>query len=274
MFGLVKLVLLVLLVSTLPRHLGIYVSWMLPALLAVPLVNALIFGRLVPRHTLLTKDFQPPSNRQIGRFLAGDYSGALCLLATGSLIPVVVAARTDAAQNAYFFVAWVIAGIVDMIGINMGMSLTVEGAFDPASLAVTCRRALRKMASILLPCALLLALFAPVWLRLFGPSYATHGAPVLVLLAVATLPRAVTELYLGALRAQSRTLLIAVIQSARGVLMLGLALLLTGVLGTVGAGVAVAVGQGAIAVVTGVGLWRVLTGRRIPEGSIARERRN
>ena len=34
-----------------PHHLGIYVSWMLPVRVAVPLINMLIFGRLVPSHT-------------------------------------------------------------------------------------------------------------------------------------------------------------------------------------------------------------------------------
>jgi len=261
-FGFVKIILLVLLVTAVPRHLGIYVSWMVPAVLAVPLINMLIFRRLVPRHTLLTSDFQPPSNRQIGRFLAGDYSGALCLLATGSLVPVLVAARIDARQTAYFYVAWVISGMIDMIGINMGMSLTVEGAFDAAALAVNCRKALRKMVSMLLPCAALLALFAPVWLRLFGSAYATHGTTVLELLAIATVPRAVTELYLGALRAQSRTFLVAIVQAARGVLVLGLTLALTGAIGTTGAGVALVVSQAAIALLISVGLWRVLTGDR------------
>ena len=95
LFGVVKLLLLIALVAALPFHLGIYVSWMVPAVVALPLINVLIFSHLVPRHTLLTRDFQPASNRQIGRFLAGDYSGALCMLATGSLIPVVVAARAS-----------------------------------------------------------------------------------------------------------------------------------------------------------------------------------
>ncbi|HTZ07621.1 MAG TPA: hypothetical protein VMB72_01035 [Acidimicrobiales bacterium] len=261
-FGVVKLVLLVLLVTRLPHHLGIYVSWMVPAVLALPLVNALIYRRLVPEHALRTTTADPPTNRQIGRFLAGDYSGALCLLATGSLIPVIVAARTGARQTAYFYVAWVIVGIVDMIGINMGMSLTVEGAHDVGALAANCRRALGKMAVLLLPCAFLLGLLAPWWLALFGPAYARHGTEVLELLAVATLARAVTELYLGALRAQSRTTLVALVQSGRGVLILVLALALTGGLGTVGAAVAVLAGQGTVALATGVGLWRlVATGR-------------
>ena len=270
-FGVVKIVLLVLLVAALPSHLGIYVSWMIPAIVAIPLVNALIFGHLVPRHTQLTRDFQPASNRQIGRFIAGDYSGALCMLATGSLIPVVVAARVDAQQTAYFYVAWVIAAIIDMVGISMGMSLTVEGAFDSAALAVNCRKALRKMAMIVLPCAAVLALFAPFWLSLFGPAYAAHGAPVLELLAVATVFRAPAELYLGALRAQSRTSLVALIQAVRAVLVLGLVLVLTGALGTVGAALAIVISQAVVAALISVGLWRVLTGDHVPRGRRARE---
>ena len=259
-FGVVKIVLLVALVTALPHHIGIYVSWMLPAIVAVPLINALIFGRLVPRHTLLTRESQSPSNRQIGRFLAGDYSGALCMLATGSLVPVLVATRVDVRQTAYFYVAWVIAAIVDMIGINMGMSLTVEGAFDADALALNTRKALRKMSLIVLPSAMLLAIFAPLWLGLFGPAYSSHARTVLELLAVATVFRAVTELYLGALRAQSRTSLVALVQLIRSVLMLSLTLVLTGAMGTVGAGIAVAVTQVTIAIIICGGLWRVLTG--------------
>jgi O-antigen/teichoic acid export membrane protein len=271
LFGVVKLVLLVLLVTALPHHLGIYASWMLPVFVAVPLVNALIFGRLVPRHATLTQHYEPPSTRQITRFLAGDYAGAMCLLATVSLLPVVVAARTDAESTAYFYIAWAIAGIIDMIGINMGMSLTVEGSFDAAQLAANCRKALRKISWMLLPCALLFGLLAPEVLRLFGPGYAAHGAPVLELLAAATLPRAATELYLGVLRARSKTTLVAVIQAARAVIMLGLAAVLTGYVGTVGAGIAVLVSQGVIAVAIAPGLWRALTGKQARNRSVSTE---
>jgi O-antigen/teichoic acid export membrane protein len=270
-FGLVKLVLLALLVTAFPGHAGIYVSWMLPAVVAVPLVNALIFGSLVPRHTAATQGSRLPSNRQIGRFLAGDYSGAMFGLISLGLVPVVVAARSDAASTAYFYVAWLVAGMVDMIGINMGMSLTVEGAFEPTALAINCRKALRRMASMLVPCTVLLGLFAPWWLRLFGPAYAAHGARVLELLAVATLPRAVTEVYLGALRAQNRARLVAVIQAARAAALLLLTITFTGAIGTVGAGAAALTSQTAIAVAVSFGLWRVLAGGRKPRRTADQE---
>jgi O-antigen/teichoic acid export membrane protein len=127
------------------------------------------------------------------------------------------------------------------------------------------------MAWILLPCAGLVALLAPWGLSLFGPAYAAHGAPVLELLALATLPKAATELYLGALRAQSRTSLVALIQAARCVLMLGLTLLLTGAMGTVGAGVAVVTSQTVIAAAISIGLWRVITGRQKWQRPVAME---
>ncbi|MGO8883966.1 MAG: lipopolysaccharide biosynthesis protein [Streptosporangiaceae bacterium] len=270
-FGVAKILLLVLLVTVVPHHLGIYVSWMLPVLVAIPLVNMVIFGRLVPRHARVTRHREPPTGRQIGRFLAGDYSGALFVLATGSLVPVLVAARVDVRSTAYFYMAWIIAAILDLIGINMAMSLTVEGAFNAAALAVNARKALRKMASIVVPCAALTFVLAPWGLRLFGAAYAAQGGPVLQLLAVATVPRAATELYLGALRAQSRTGLVALVQGARCAAMLALAFALTGVMGPIGAGVAVLVTQAVIAVVIAPGLWRVLTGDRQPGASVVAE---
>ena len=261
-FGIVKIMLLVVFAASLP-HLGIYLSWMLPALLAVPLVNMLIYGRLVPRHTAATLESPPPTNRQIGRFFAGDYSGALFLLATTNLVPVLVAVRvSDVKSTAYFYVAWTVGAILDLVGVNMSMSLTVEGSFDASSLTGNCRKALRKIASILLPCAALTALLAPWGLSLFGSGYAAHGAPVLELLAVATLPRAVTEVYLGALRAQSRTSLVAIIQGTRCVLMLGLTVFLVGPMGPLGAALAAVVSQGAVAVMIIPGLWQVLAASR------------
>jgi O-antigen/teichoic acid export membrane protein len=264
LFGVVKIVALVLLASSLP-HLGIYISWMIPALLTLPLINLLIYGHLVPRHTEATLYSCPATNQQIGRFLAGDYSGATFLLATTNLVPVLVAVRTaDVRLTAYFYMAWMMGGVLDLVGVNMSMSLTVEGSFDAATLALNSRKALRKIASILLPCAALVGLLAPVGLSLFGPGYAAHGAPVLELLAIAALPRAVTEVYLGALRAQSRTSLVAIIQGARCVMMLGLTVFLADSMGPLGAGVAALVSQGGVALLILPGLWRVLAGRGAP----------
>jgi O-antigen/teichoic acid export membrane protein len=259
-FGIVKIVLLLSLAASAP-HLGLPVSWMLPVALSLPLVNGLIFARLAPRHARVAVARTPPSAKQIGRFLAGDYTGASCVLAVSNLVPVAVAASIGPSVNAYFYVAWMVGGTLDLLAVNMATSLTVEGAFDDANIAASCRAALRKTLFILIPAAIVVAAGAPAALRLFGPQYAAHGARILQLLALATLPKALTEMYLGALRAQSRTKLIALIQVIRAVLILGLAFVLTEAIGTVGAGVAVLVSQLIVAGLVAPGLLVLLRSR-------------
>jgi O-antigen/teichoic acid export membrane protein len=241
-FGVAKIALLVAFAGTLP-HLGMYAAWMLPVAVALPLINMLIFGRLVPRHARLAGHRPAPTGRQIGRFLAGDATGSLCMLATGNLIPVAVALLVSPGINAYFYMAWAVGTTIDLLAVNMATSLTVEGAFEAATLAVNCHAALRRTMLVLLPVVGVTALAASRVLGLFGPGYAAHGAAVLGLLAVATLPKTLTELYIGALRVLSRTRRIAVVQGGRAVLMIGLAVLMTRAMGTVGTGLAVLAAQ-------------------------------
>ena len=81
------------------------------------------------------------------------------------------------------------------------------------------------------------------------------------LLAVATVPRAPIELYLGALRAQSRTSLVALIQAVRAPCARPRRRPDRG-LGTVGAGLAVLASQAVVAALISSASRRVLTGDR------------
>ena len=267
-FGLMKILLLVVLAVALPST-GIYISWMLPAIAAVPLINFLIFSKLVPRHTAMTDTRVPPTPRQIARFVAGDYIGSLCVLITGNVVPVIVAIRVDPGLTAYFYMAWMIAGTVGLLAINMAASLTVEGAFDSASLAANCRVALHRMGLIMVPVVAAMALLSSWALSLFGPGYAANSTRILQLLAISTLPSAVTEVYLGALRAQSRASLIAFIQIFRCVLILGLTLTLIAIMGITGAGWAALVSQVIVAAMIVPGLRRVIINRQAAPVSAA-----
>ena len=271
-FGIAKIALLLPLATLIP-HIGLYVSWMVPAALAVPLVNLLIFRKLLPRHASKSVTAPPPTRRQVGRFLAGDVSGALMLLATISLVPVLVALNAPPATNAYFYMAWTIGITIDLLAANMALSLTVEGAFDPVKLAVHARAALRRILLLLVPVVAGAVLLAPWILGLFGPGYARFGAPILVLLALATLPRTLTEIYLGALRAQNRTSFVALVQGVRAVLILGLTLVLIKLMGIIGVGVAVLVSQVIMAAAVTPALLKVLRADRHQPVSTAPVRR-
>ncbi len=237
-FSLVKLVLLVAVATAIPTS-GVFVSWVAAIAVSVLPLGWLVFRRLVPKHVEATKDtIQTPSLREMGRFLAGDYTGSLFSLAVVYLIPVIVAAQVSSEDNAYFYIAATIGGTVNLLAINMGASLTVEGAHDPSQLAANCRAALKRMVRLMLPICAVMFFGAPYILAVFGDGYADAATPLLRWFAVGALLRVIIETYFAVLRAQSRTSPLAYLQGGLCVLVLGATLVLLPRMGLTGAGVA------------------------------------
>jgi O-antigen/teichoic acid export membrane protein len=262
-FSVGKLLLLVVFAGALPV-LGIFVSWAVAIALSVLPLGWMVFRRLIPRQAAADHDREPPSLRDIGRFLAGDSVGSLFSLAMINLLPVMVAVSFDAAHNGFFYIAYTVGGTMEFMAINMASSLTAHASHSPKTLAAGVRGALRRMAMLLVPVVVVLVVFAPQILAPFGEDYAAHGTTVLRLLAAAALPRVAVELYIGVLRVQGRTGVLALLQAAMCVLVLGSAALLLGPAGIAGAGWAVLLSMTAMALVCVPGLRAVLAGGRPP----------
>ena len=237
-FSAVKLGLLVVLAAAIPTT-GVFVSWVAAIAMSVIPLGILVFRRLAPRHIKATEDHaKAPTLKEIGRFLAGDYTGSLFSLAVVYLVPVIVASQVSSTDNAYFYITTTIGGTVNLLAINMGASLTVEGSHDPSRLAANTRAALKRMARLMLPVCGGLFLGAPYILHVFGQGYADAATPLLRWFAVGALLRVVMETYFAVLRAQSRTSGLAYLQGLLCLLVLGLTVLLLPRMGLTGAGVA------------------------------------
>ncbi|MET4923368.1 lipopolysaccharide biosynthesis protein [Streptomyces sp. PSRA5] len=259
-FSLGKLVLLVAFATAMPV-LGVFVSWAAAIALSVLPLGWLVFRRLIPRQAAADRDREPPRPAEIGRFLAGDSVGALFSLAMINLLPVMVAVRFDAAHNAFFYTAYTVGGTMEFMAINMASSLTAHASHSPERLAEGVRGALRRMTVLLVPVVLVLVVFAPQILAPFGADYAEHGSTVLRLLAAAALPRVVVELYIGVLRVQGRTGMLAALQGAMCVSVLGSAVVLLGPAGISGAGLAMLLSMTLVALVAAPGLRSALRRR-------------
>ncbi|SDJ58857.1 Membrane protein involved in the export of O-antigen and teichoic acid [Nonomuraea maritima] len=219
-FGLVKMGLLVALAGALPEG-GVFVSWVIPTALALIPIQWLIFGVVVPRHVRQADAAQePPRLREMGRFLAGDFPGALSILAIVYLVPVVVATQVGEATFGRFAMAHTLASMIELLAMNMAVSLTVEGSFERARLAENCRRALQRAFLIVTPIIAVALLGAPLILRIFGAEFAEEGTTLLRLMSLAVLPRVLIEVYLSALRAQSRARALATVQIGLAALVL------------------------------------------------------
>jgi len=226
-FGLLKMGLLVALAGALPNG-GIFVSWIVPTAIALIPINWLIFGVVVPRHVRRTADLgqHPPGLREVGRFLAGDFPGALSVLAIVYLVPVVVATQVGEATFGRFSMAHTLGCMIEVLAINMAVSLTVEGSFDRSQLAANCRHALRRALLIIVPIVVVVIVGAPFILQVFGSKFADEGTMLLRLMALAVLPRVLIEVYLSVLRAQSRAHTLALVQIGLATLVLASILVL------------------------------------------------
>ncbi len=247
-YAVVKIGLLVMFAVPLAQY-GIFASWSIPVVVAVILMTALIFRRLLPRHVVLTTgQARPLAARQIIKFVAGDYAAALLVLLYTSLLPVLVISQAGATAGAYFYIVWIIATSLNLLPLSMAISHTVESVAGEEDLLVQTRRVLMHMARLLVPLVLLVILASPYLLSLFGPGYAEEGTDLLRLLAIGVLPYAVNVLYFSYARVTTRVRGIVITQAVLAAMTIGLSLVLLGSHGIVGVGMAWLISQTTIAV--------------------------
>jgi O-antigen/teichoic acid export membrane protein len=221
-FGVAKIVLLVAFSASF-QHYGVFISWTLPVAVSLVPVNGLIFGRLIPRHIRATEgQAERIMLSHVVRYLGGDYLGFLFHLLTTSLLPLLVTYVAGARANAYFYLPWTLAYALQLVALNMALSLTVEGATDRARLDAYSRQTLIHIARLLVPLVGIILIAAPYILAVFGRDYAAEGALLLRLLALAALPNVVNVISIAIARVQRRVARVASVRGALCLLTLGL----------------------------------------------------
>lgn len=237
-FGIVKIILLVALVASLPQF-GIFTSWFIPMLAIVPVVSGFIFlrGSGRGRSTLA-----PSTPRDSVPKLALDYLGYLFQISSTFFLPVLALELLDPVAASVFAVAWLTSSTIDLLATNVGTALTVETSYgeDPEAL----RRTILRRA---LPLVVLVAgvglLAAPLILRLYGPEYSTDGVRTLQILLLASVPRCLVTFAIAESRAHRNIKTIVWLRLQNAVLALGLAFLLTPRFGVEGMALAWLVAQ-------------------------------
>jgi O-antigen/teichoic acid export membrane protein len=248
-FGFVKIVLLIAFAPLMPVY-GIFASWTIPMVLSLVPINILIFSHLIPRQTRASQGGERSEMilARVGPFVTGDYVGSLFYLSSTMLLPILVINVLGSRQNAYFYIAWVIGSSLDLFSTNMAASLTAEAAADQTKLLDYSKKSLIHMARIMLPAAIALFVTAPLLLSIFGADYANNATPLLRLLSVALVPKAINTLFLGIARVHRHVGHIVLVQAVLCVLVLGLSIVFTRDYGITGIGIAWLTAQTVVAV--------------------------
>ena len=237
-YGVAKIALLVALVPVSLQY-GIIASWVVPAAVLVVPVSVLLFRVLLPRHAAASSgDADLPPPRSVARFVGGDYLGSIFALAAVDLLPILVVARLGALDNGFFSVPFLIIYSLELVTVNLGVALTVEGAHDRSQLRRNVVVVLRRTAVLVLPAVAVLLAVPGLVLSVFGSSYAENSSTLLRLLALGVVAKAVTTLFFSLARVERRVGRIAAVEASRLVLLLGSAWWLMGEFGLVGIGVA------------------------------------
>jgi len=237
-FALAKIGLLILFIELIPQY-GIFASWVIPVILTLLPVNLYIFTRLIPRHIVISQNTQTSLQlRQVLEYIGGNYLGSLFFLAYTTLIPILVTEVSGPAANAHFFLPWTIISSLQLVSINMTMSLTVEASREQDKAEVYGRRVLLHVFKILGPIILIILLGAPYIMRIFGEEYAVEGTTLLRILALGLLPHMLISLAISLARVKNQPRIIFITQATLCVLVLGSSYLLLPDLGINGVGIA------------------------------------
>ena len=263
LYSAVKLLLVLILAGGLAGY-GILVSWIVPAALALAPVSLAVFKLFIPAH-LKTYGTEPGRGTDLfSRYVAGDGLGMLLAQVHSGLLPILVVEQAGAGAGGRFYIAWMLAQALDLVAINVGMSLTVEGAHTQDQLPTMFRRVLVRTLLLVSAVAGLGAVAAPLVLSLFGSGYASASAGPLRLLLLGSLFRVVITLAVCTARAERRPSRIIALQAILTAVVIPLAWRLTPGLGPAGAALAWTAGQVVTAVLAGFLTRHLLRGPQRP----------
>jgi O-antigen/teichoic acid export membrane protein len=196
--------------------LTIVLAWVAATVVACFLGNAQL------RQALPGTAFRPAFHRAMVRksLAVGlpNHALTIAMFAPGMIISILVAEVLSPAANAYWYVAWMVAGLVAVIPNSNGLALFAEAANHPTRLRAGIGHCVRTSLALGVPLAVVAALTADLLLPLLGESYRAGSATPLRIMLVAILPITFIETYLATCRAVRRLLEPAITCSLAAVL--------------------------------------------------------
>jgi O-antigen/teichoic acid export membrane protein len=257
-FGVAKIGVLFVL-APLGTAFALFGAWMIPLTLTIPVISVVLFGRFLPSapRPRRAASLGPSIRSVIVRFAIGDAAGGLFTQAWTYLLPVLITASLGSSINALYFTSFLFSSTLDQVATNYASPLTVEGAHAPDEVAQLISRAFRRIFVIVLPAVALMIALSQWLLRAFGAQY-VRAVPLLCLLLLACLPKAVSAVYYAYCRVQRVTHRSALMQACVCAATLSATILFARPFGLVGVGAAILGVQSSVGVVSWLALRRGL----------------
>jgi O-antigen/teichoic acid export membrane protein len=196
--------------------LTIFLAW-IPAGIAVVVLGHSQLRRSVPGFAYRPAS-NPPLVRRALSVSLPNHALNLSLVLPGLLLPIVVPEALSATDNAYWYIAWMLAAQVFIVPAAIGTALFAEASNQPHALHAGVRQSIR-LALLLGSLAAIGAIVMAGWiLPLLGETYSENAMPPLRILVWAVVPLVFVEIYVTTCRMLRRVTEATVATAAVGLL--------------------------------------------------------
>lgn len=190
--------------------------------LVIVYLMTFIFGFFVLKRygLFLSKGFDIDSIRNKMKFSLGNYTAGIFAMAPTTIIPIMILNTIGAEGNAYFYVAYSVAGLLSMIPNAVSMSLFVEGSHS-LPLKESVAKSFKLITLFMVPTLMFMYFFGDRLLQLFSREYYEQSFEILQLLVVSSIFSAVTSIYLSIKKIQRDVKMINYMNIVLSVMLIG-----------------------------------------------------
>lgn len=194
-YGIVKLALLPVGVTIAAKE-GIFLAWTAPVILTIVAISWYLFNHRIPQHQAANSSTEKmPSTGELLALASAQYASLLTTVFLPSVVSLIVIQHLGPIANAYYYLPAMISSSLGLFAWGIARSFLVEASTDPGQLRSHANSAIRGMVVAMVPSVLLGYIFAPLYLQLFGSSYADHGTTLMRMLLLSNLGGAVMTFY-------------------------------------------------------------------------------
>jgi len=214
---------------------GIVASWGIALGIAMA-VSLFLFLPMVQKHYKPVPTLNLDLLKSIWKYSGGNYLASLLTAAPTTILPLIVVNLLGPVQNAYFYIAWMMATVLFAIPLGVSHSLFAEGSHFHDKLKEQVIKSLKFNFLLLIPAAILLSLIGKWLLLVFGQSYSLNALTLLRILAISSLPLSINYIYISILRVNYRIKELVTIWGFIALTMLVISYLVMPINGIVGTG--------------------------------------
>lgn len=141
---------------------------------------------------------------QLWSYCVGNYFNGVMNLMPVLLLPIFITNHLGPSQAAYYYMVMMIGNFLYDIPRATTQSLFAEGSYDEESLARNSKKALRIIASFLVPAILILLGFGKYILFIFGHSYSSASTVFLYMVTLTSIPLSVNAILGSSFRVKKK----------------------------------------------------------------------